>query len=219
WRISSTPPGTVTCVNTTDIKGPATGVYDTFPITAPMTEGVYNAYFIAAEDSNNCTSGISATYTMPGTAVVTVTTKAFITSVTGPANGTYNSGQTLDFLVTYSKNVNVDTHSGANIPQIGVTIGSTLVQAKYVSGTGTSVLTFRYTVLAGDLDTNGITSAANIALVGGTIKDSAGVNALLTFTPPDTTGVLVDGGALSVTIGPPSATVAAAGPVSYTVTY
>src|SRR5947207_3243260 len=45
WRISQTPPGTVTCVNTTDVKGPATGVFDSFSITAPTTDGTYNAYF------------------------------------------------------------------------------------------------------------------------------------------------------------------------------
>src|SRR5205809_4367233 len=66
WRISQTPPGTVTCVNTTEVKGPASGVLATFPFTAPTTEGTYNAYFVAAEDSNTCASGVSATYTMTG---------------------------------------------------------------------------------------------------------------------------------------------------------
>src|SRR5439155_14110839 len=83
----------------------------------------------------------------------------------------------------------------------------------------TSVLLFRYTVQSGDVDTDGIASTPTIILNRGTIKDSAGAAAFLTFTPPNTTGVLVGGSASSVTIGPPSATVTTAGPVSYTVTY
>src|SRR5439155_14149799 len=135
-----------------DVKGPtiAPYPYDSFSITPPTTEGTYNAYFIAAEDSSDCTSGISATYTMTNAVVVDVA--PVITSVTGPVNGTYNSGQNLDLLVNFNKNVNVNTAGG--IPQIGLTIGSTLRQAKYVSGSGTSVLVFRDAVHASDVHTD-----------------------------------------------------------------
>src|SRR5205807_2589210 len=81
--------------------------------------------------------------------------------------------------------------SGAT-PGVGLTIGATGVTASYVSGSGTSVLVFRYTVAAGDSDPDGITITSPVVLNGGTIKDTAGNNASLTFTAPNTAGVLVD---------------------------
>jgi hypothetical protein len=111
--------------------------------------------------------------------------------VTGPAPGAYIAGQNLDFTVQFSEAVVVDTTGGT--PRLELTIGSTTQYATYLSGTGTSTLTFRYTVQAGDLDTDGIAVASPIDLNGGTITDVPGNDAVLTFTPPDTSGVLVDG--------------------------
>jgi hypothetical protein len=54
-------------------------------------------------------------------------------------------------------------------------------------------------VKPGDLDTDGIAVASSIDLNGGTITDVPGNNAVLTFTPPDTSGVLVDGVAPTIT--------------------
>jgi hypothetical protein len=84
-------------------------------------------------------------------------------------------------------------------PRLVLTIGSTTRYATYLSGTGTSTLTFRYTVQSGDLDSDGIAVASPIDLNGGTIKDVPGNNAVLTFTPPNTSGVLVDGVAPTIT--------------------
>jgi hypothetical protein len=134
------------------------------------------------------------TFTPPNTSGVLVDGVApTITSVTGPAAGTYIVGQHLDFTVVFSEAVNV-----TGTPRLQLTIGSTTRYATYLSGTGTSTLTFRYTVQAGDLDTDGIAVASPINLNGGTIKDTNGNNAALTFTPPDTSGVLVDGVAPTV---------------------
>jgi hypothetical protein len=117
-----------------------------------------------------------------------------ITSVTGPTAGTYIVGQNLDFTVVFSEAVAV-----TGTPRLQLTIGSTTRYATYLSGTGTSTLTFRYTVQAGDEDTDGIAVASPIDLNGGTIKDVPGNNAVLTFTPPNTSGVLVDGVAPTIT--------------------
>jgi hypothetical protein len=76
-------------------------------------------------------------------------------------------------------------------PQIALNVGGHIVNATYISGSGTTSLLFRYTVVAGDVDLDGITSSSPINLNGGTITDAAGNNALLTFTPPNTTGVIV----------------------------
>jgi hypothetical protein len=45
-------------------------------------------------------------------------------------------------------------------PRLVLTIGSTTQYATYQSGTGTSTLVFRYTVQAGDLDSDGIAVAS-----------------------------------------------------------
>jgi hypothetical protein len=84
-------------------------------------------------------------------------------------------------------------------PRLVLTIGSATEYATYQGGTGTSTLVFRYTVQAGDLDSDGIAVASPIDLNGGTITDVPGNDAVLTFTPPDTSGVLVDGVAPTIT--------------------
>jgi ELWxxDGT repeat protein len=137
------------------------------------------------------------TFTPPNTSGVLVDGVApTITSVTGPAAGTYIVGQHLDFTVQFDETVVVDT---TGTPRLQLTIGSTTRYATYLSGTGTSTLTFRYTVQSGDLDTDGIAVASSIGLNGGTITDVPGNDAVLTFTPPDTSSVLVDGVAPTIT--------------------
>jgi hypothetical protein len=55
-------------------------------------------------------------------------------------------------------------------------------------------------VQSGDLDPDGIAFAStSIDLNNGTITDVPGNNAVLTFTPPNTSGVLVDGVAPTIT--------------------
>jgi hypothetical protein len=99
------------------------------------------------------------TFTPPDTSSVLVDGVApTITSVTGPAAGTYIVGQHLDFTVVFSEAVVVDTAGGT--PRLQLTIGSTTRYATYLSGTGTSTLTFRYTVQSGDLDSDGIAVAS-----------------------------------------------------------
>jgi hypothetical protein len=138
------------------------------------------------------------TFTPPNTSGVLVDGVApTITSVTGPAAGTYIVGQNLDFTVQFSEAVVVNTAGGT--PRLVLTIGSTTRYATYLSGSGTSTLVFRYTVQSGDLDSDGIAVASPIDLNGGTIKDTNGNDAVLTFTPPDTSGVLVDGVAPTIT--------------------
>jgi hypothetical protein len=137
-------------------------------------------------------------FTAPDTSGVLVDGVApTITSVTGPAAGTYIVGQNLDFTVVFSEAVVVNTAGGT--PRLELTIGSATQYATYLSGTGTSTLTFRYTVQAGDLDSDGIAVASPIDLNGGTITDVPGNDAVLTFTPPDTSSVLVDGVAPTIT--------------------
>lgn len=129
------------------------------------------------------------TFAAPDTSMILVNaTIPTITSVTPPANATYVLGQNINFTVNFSEAVTV-----TGSPSLSLTVGSTSRVATYLSGSGTTALTFRYTVPSNDVDTNGIATASPLLLSGGTIQSSNGVNATLTFTLPNTTAVLVDG--------------------------
>ncbi|MDO9105950.1 MAG: autotransporter-associated beta strand repeat-containing protein [Methylovulum sp.] len=126
-------------------------------------------------------------------------TPPVVQSITSPSNSTYKIGDALDFVVTFSEAVTI---SGGT-PSIAVTLntGGT-VQAQLVGTvTNSTTATFRYTVADGNLDTNGIGTAATISANGSAIKDAAD-NAMTDFgfTAPITTGVLVDGVAPTLAI-------------------
>ncbi|MEI7829581.1 MAG: hypothetical protein WCI31_07415, partial [Prolixibacteraceae bacterium] len=114
-----------------------------------------------------------------------------VTSVTVPTNGIYIAGQNLDFTVNFDEAVNVVTTGGT--PYITVTMDTGSAQAAYLSGSGTTGLVFRYAVVAGNKDVNGIALGSSITANSGTLKDAAGNNAGLTINNAgSTTGVLVD---------------------------
>lgn len=96
----------------------------------------------------------------------------------------------IPFTVNLSESVTVDTAGGT--PRIAVDVGGVTRYATYTAGTGTSSLTFTYDAVIGDVDLDGVTLSSPIDLNGGTIKDTAGNDATLTFTPPNTTGVKVN---------------------------
>jgi len=104
----------------------------------------------------------------------------------------------LSFTINMSENVVVNTTGGT--PTIALTVDNKPRVASYLTGTGTNALTFTYAPTVGDVDLDGITitSPYNIILNSGTIKDAAGNNASLSFTPPVTTGVKVNYPSLSM---------------------
>ncbi len=113
-----------------------------------------------------------------------------IVNIIAPPNGTYRLGQDLDFTVRLSRTVTVDTSGGT--PSLQIIIGPTTRFATYVSGSGSDTLLFRYTVQADDFDGDGIALVSPLQLNGGTMVDGFGNTPTLTFTPPNTSGVLVD---------------------------
>ena len=116
-------------------------------------------------------------------------TATVVTSVGVPADGAYGPGQTLAFTVNFSAPVTV---TGTPFIPLSLDVGGT-VHASYVSGSGTSTLSFQYIVISGETDTNGITIGSALALNGGTILDGSSSSAVLTLNGvPSTTGVLVD---------------------------
>ena len=120
---------------------------------------------------------------------------AAITTVTAPADGKYTVGQNLDFVFEYDNAVTV---TGTPEFNINLTGSKNIAKAYYLSGSGTTTLTFRYTVAAGDLDLDGIgipleSSATTIHPINGTIKNvGSEFIAKSAFTAPLLTGVLVE---------------------------
>ncbi len=122
-----------------------------------------------------------------------------VTSVDVPANGTYLTGNTLDFTVNFDEAVTVDTTGGT--PRLAITLdtGGT-VYANYVSGSGGTALVFRLTVANGQQDSNGIAVGASLDANGATLRDAAGNNAQTALNNVGSTaGVLVDAAAPQVT--------------------
>ena len=114
-------------------------------------------------------------------------------SVSAPPDRTYVLGEVLQFVATYDEAIQV-----TGTPRIAMVIGSATKYATFVSGSGTPVLVFEYTVAAGDNDTKGIVLGTAIDINGGRIADFAGNSGRLTFTPPATSGILID--ALAATV-------------------
>ena len=112
----------------------------------------------------------------------TVSTVA-VTSDPG-TDDTYALGETIEVGLTFSEAVTV---TGA--PYLLIDVGGTNRRASYHSGSATTQLLFRYTVLAGDDDDDGIAVVANsLTLDGGTI-----------VATDDATGATLDHAALTTT--------------------
>jgi hypothetical protein len=123
---------------------------------------------------------------------------ATVANVTSPtANGTYGIGAVINVTVQFTKAVTV-----TGTPQLALNSGGT---ASYTSGSGTTTLTFTYSVAAGnstgDLDE---ASAGALTLNGGSIQ-AAGQSATLTLPTPGTSGSL--GANKSIVIDTSAATV------------
>jgi len=153
----------------------------------------------ADHDNNVATTAIQASTTVVKDIVI-----PSLSTVTAPAAGSYYTNHNVDFSVVFSENVIV-----TGSPSFQLLIDVTNKPAVYVSGSGTNTLIFRYIVLVNDVDANGIGSFSPISLNSGTIKDTAENNIVgLTFTPPPSTTVIVDGLAPAITsiIPPPDNT-------------
>ncbi len=104
-----------------------------------------------------------------------------ISGATGIQNNTLNEGDVVSVTITMSEATVVDTTGGT--PQLELNIGSAVPakQATYASGSGTSSLVFTYTIEAGLTASDGISiDADRLTLSGGTLKDAAGNDAVLT---------------------------------------
>ncbi|MDA9184442.1 LamG domain-containing protein, partial [Flavobacteriaceae bacterium] len=124
------------------------------------------------------TSDGTDSYQKAFTITVNDLTESSITQVaSNNPNGTYRIGETIDIQVTFDNAVTV---SGS--PRLLLETGDSDSNANYFSGSGSTVLTFRYTVneddLSGDLD---YASTAALELNGGTIVSSSNTAAALSL--------------------------------------
>lgn len=141
-----------------------------------LTAGTYICTY---RDANGCGSSSSISITEPPA--------INSTAVTVPVNGTYSTGNHLDITTTFSEVVNVTGN-----PSILITLNTGTVSAAYLSGSGSKTLIFRYTIVSGDQDPDGINIANSIQLNGGSIQNAAGCNAKISISgTPSTAGVLV----------------------------
>ncbi|MBF0622908.1 MAG: DUF4347 domain-containing protein, partial [Magnetococcales bacterium] len=129
------------------------------------------------------------------TSILVDTTAPTITSVSAPSDATYGSNENLDFTVNFSESVTVSTST----PSLSFDLGGSSKSATYQSGSGSTAVVFRYTVVSGDQDSDGIGQPSALSLNSGIIRDTAGNDASLTLNSVDaTTNVLVE--SISITV-------------------
>ena len=153
--------------------------------TSALVSGTYSNCSVSVTDtaSNASSPATLSSFTIDAIAPTT-------TSVNVPENTAYAAGQNLDFTVNFDENITINTLAGT--PQLAVTIGSTVRQASYQSGTGSSALLFRYTVQTGETDSDGV-SVGTLDANGGILRDAVNNDATLTLNNVGaTTAVLVD---------------------------
>ncbi len=130
------------------------------------------------------------------------TTPPTVTDVSSPTpNGFYSTGASIVVTVTFSEPVIV-----TGVPRLTLETGAIDAVVAYSGGTGTSTLSFAYTVAAGHVsaDLNYVSTSA-LALNGGTIRDPAGNDAVLTLPGLAGPGSLASNKNLVVDTTPPVA--------------
>ncbi len=135
-----------------------------------------------------------------GSFVITIDqTAPTVSSVnSSTSDGAYTTGNSISIQVNFSETVTV-----TGTPQLTLETGTTDRVVDFVSGSGTSSLTFTYTVQAGDTSADlDYASTGALALNGGTIKDAAGNNATLTLVSPGAATSLAANKALMVSTNP-----------------
>ena len=161
------------------------------PAVATIVAG--QIHIVAAGNTNiTASSGADTNYLAAADVVQPLTVVAnALQSVTPPGNKTYKESEILTFTVNYLLPVTVTGTPYLSFLE-GPT-GTTVRHATYVSGSGTNVLTFQYTVVSADIDTDGIVIQSPLNQNGGTMNNTAGGAAPLSFTPPATPNVRIGG--------------------------
>jgi gliding motility-associated-like protein len=176
-------------------------VYDGTINVGTTTVDNTGAYSVTTSALSDATHTIKVTVTdvagnespVSSPLAVTIAVSApVVTSVSVPANTTFTTGQAIQITVNSNQAITPVTTGGT--PSLPIVIGSTTQNAVLTSTTSTTALTFEYIVQAGDIDTDGIQLPTSIVLNGGTLRDVASNDLVLTLNSvAPTTGLLVDG--------------------------
>ncbi len=164
---------------------PARGIGPAIRYQGPdgMSASVSNAYPVTIRDDDFAVTGVTLT-----------STPLLLASGSSTAD-TYGEGERIEFLVAFTRPVTV---TGA--PTFSFVLGTATKTATYTSGSDSETLLFAYTVTSSDMDTDGISWAANtLALAGGTI---AGTGNLEHSAQTALTGHMVDGSRNAANIPP-----------------
>jgi hypothetical protein len=151
-----------------------------------------------------------------GTAVV-------IDVISSTTTGSYNAGDAIHISVVFDEAVNV-----TGIPSLCLETGTVDQCVTYTGGSGTSILTFTdYVIQAGDTSAHlDYVNTASLTLPGGATIKAIAAPSLATLTLPAlgtsslyAKAFVIDTTSPTIGVGAPSVTTAAAGPVTFTVTY
>jgi len=111
-----------------------------------------------------------------------------IASFALPESRIYRPGEQLVFTAGMTERVVV-----TGVPCIRIIVGSTTRLARYSGGSGTSTLTFIYTVTRKDRDTDGIAVRDRVRLpAGASIRTLSGATVAIAFSAGDTSGIRVE---------------------------
>lgn len=160
WRIAATT-GTLTCENTGNHN--SAGSYsESFSITAPVTPGTYNAYFVSYSD-NGCSSDASGTYTMTN-AVTVVAPSPSVTSINRASSDPTAGAAAVSWTVVFDQSVTGVDAGDFTLVQAGGVTGAAITS---VSGSGT---TWTVTASTGSgVGTLGVNLVDNDSIVGGSV--------------------------------------------------
>ena len=161
-------------------------------------------------DAAGNTGGAGSTPLLTYSTAAPTISQVGLSSATGAVSNLLNAGDVIFAKVVFSEAIVLNATGGS--PTLNLTIGSTLVQAAYVSGTGSTDFVFSYTILAGQDDANGISiPSAALTLNGSTLKSVPGNSLTLgnasvvdnILYPVDTTApsVLITSAASSLKVG------------------
>ena len=146
--------------------------------TATLVDGTTYQFNVKETDLAGNTSNPTSNFAVTGDTTPPTVSSVAITSATGILNNFLNATDVLSVTITFDENVPV-----TGTPQLPLVIGADNRTATYTTGSGSTALVFKYTIQAGDTDTDGISIGANVlALNSGTIWDAAGNNAILTHS-------------------------------------
>ena len=133
---------------------------------------------------------------------VTVSAESGMQQVTGVSvsdapggDGQWDAGEHVEAVLTFDAAVTVDTTNGTPSVQVDLGTGAVRQSAGYVSGSGTTALTFRYTLAAGEGPyTQALLVANSLATGGGTIRGTeSNADAALAHDGAATAGAPVSG--------------------------